>query len=450
LHPFGFEPAGEAPWAHLLGKIRPTFRIRPYETTWVIRNSAILAILMAAFIGVFRARARSCALGIYASLNVLAFWSVSATLGHASTSALESLRPMFEAIPPSIRPGTQIVVAGPSPSVESAGRFGLLSRATGLDETSVLRLEILKRLDVRVVGSLAQLTRPELRGKFFLSVVRFPSLPVIQEIDGYHLYRLPTQVDSKFRSDGHPRTIDADSFLTNTCQNVHKEIICEGKGVEDYLVFGPYRALSSGRYHVTFLTRSKSSKTYEVNAIAADRSEVLVRATVGPERTPTLEFTTNGNSTLEFRILGRDEEGFKFRGVELDRDTSATAGLIPDWRFQVPSRIFLTANGRVAQDGIHGDGSKRDGFLVFGPYTALPSGLYRVTVLIEARPGDVFHSEVTMGGKVLCTGPTTSRSPLSCEFETRGREPVEFRVVGPSTPEFIFRGVTLSSLRGID
>jgi hypothetical protein len=180
-----------------------------------------------------------------------------------------------------------------------------------------------------------------------------------------------------------------------------------------------------------------------VNEIVPGGGHILAKTTMKSDRGPSLEFTVNGSNALEFRVFGTDDKTFEFRGVTLERDAGASSALVANAEFQVSPRIFVSSLGVAGPDVIRGDGSDRSGYLVYGPYAALPVGSYRVKMPIQARDQDVYHSDVTVGGKVICSGTSTARVAFTCDFQSTGRDAVEFRLAGRSTSAFAFYGARL-------
>ena len=144
-------------------------------------------------------------------------------------------------------------------------------------------------------------------------------------------------------------------------------------------------------------------------------------------------------STFPQLPLLRKSNGFQFYRLE-----RRSVPLVPLREWSIPPASFATQVGALRPDGaIHGTGDKRSGFLVFGPYRALPLGEYEGVFHFRADAGLDYHADIVSGGSLIWSGDLKGGAEAPVHFRIDAPGPVEFRIHGPDREDFVFYGFTL-------
>jgi hypothetical protein len=442
------------PWAHLLGGFRgltwtaqfTESGLAVYGLAFLLGSSALLAIPVSP---------RAVVLGSALVLNGFSLYGVSLTFANASREGHYRVARFLNALPARFQPGTKVAVAGLPDgfgySAAGGHRFGDLNRSVGLGRENVWRVEILRRLDIRVIETPSQLLNPVLSQALLLTATPFPRLPQLSYSEGLYVYDLDgagrfSQTAVKF---GPPIQIGPETFSSQFCAQGESGVI-RGTGTNKlgFLVFGPYVRLDPGRYRATFhiSAAGRSQLELDVNAVGGTEGRLAVARAVATGA-PSLEFITAGDAPLEFRINGPDVRGFRFSGLTLERAFGGEIPFTPEYRVMVPARAFATEVGtRTAEGPIVGAGTGVVGMLAYGPYIELPQGEYEGRFLLSLPSGTVYGADVTIGGASVWKSAIPSSAMDQFRFVTDGTKTVEFRVHGPSRSGFRFEGVALKQL----
>ncbi len=235
-----------------------------------------------------------------------------------------------------------------------------------------------------------------------------------------------------------PRRFPAQALATKIGQRNHGEIVAShANGV---LLHGPYDTLPRGEYLATVqVPFVEGTGTIEIK-ITLDEGRVLLAEqhfTVGADMANDYEvpFEVNIDKGVDFEVVT------SVYGIDLISVSALTiARRSPDFKDH-QQQSFLASSPRMnSKVGIVGDRGIRTaakaGHLLYGPYTNLHRGSYRISLIIPEGnwPGWSFMEVVAGGNREILSRQRIRRSHiadgrLSCEFTTdRNLRDVEFRV----------------------
>ena len=256
LHPFHVSPVAETPWATLLGSWTP---LHPGQfskwTLFVTGTAAILMLgLLLSLVGV---RRRPSALaGAILALNLCALLWTSRALAGWTDRGLAEIRPILELLRTNqVSAGQRLLVAGRDnyfepPSDQKDDPLLLeWNWRLGLSEAVVWSIETLGRLDIRMIGSEAELASSAIPGDRLLSTASFSGIADAGQNPPFRLYRISAV---PVRSSASLITrLTEDRFQALAGGLNWREI-----GTRQVLN-GPFLRLPSGVYRATFNVRGR-------------------------------------------------------------------------------------------------------------------------------------------------------------------------------------------------
>jgi hypothetical protein len=111
------------------------------------------------------------------------------------------------------------------------------------------------------------------------------------------------------------QSISADQFLTRIGERLADGGL-SSRGRTGFLCYGPYRPLAAGKYRITFHIQSSAETSIHAD-VAGGNGTVLASADAPVSRLPELEFSTDGKTPLEYRLVTGTGPDVKFTGVRI-------------------------------------------------------------------------------------------------------------------------------------
>jgi hypothetical protein len=125
----------------------------------------------------------------------------------------------------------------------------------------------------------------------------------------------PVATDWKLAEVEYKHDFPASQFLTRIGRRIPDGSLASS-GQPGFLCYGPYRKLAAGKYRIKFNLQSSGNGSVRADVAAADGS-ILAAAEAAANRFPVLEFFTNGQNPLEFRVVTTAGPEVTFNGAEV-------------------------------------------------------------------------------------------------------------------------------------
>ena len=318
LYDFHIPPLVESSWAHAVAAL-PLSGSAGFEPARLLPHGLLLIAIAGAILTAARRRFTE-ALAVYLVLfHLYAFARVSRDVAATTRGIAAGTAPLIDLFPRPVKPLQKVLVAGVPPGwdahpISRDPRFLEAAAAAGLSQDRIWYLETMERLDVRMCGAPGCIQDPAAAGAYFLTAAEFPKLEKIAARGSLNLYRIPGGAARNPAAADYTQTIPAADFLTKIGDRLPDHSLAS-RGRAGFLCYGPYRKLPKGRYKLVLSVRSQGEAAIHADVAAAGTP--LAAADGSANHFPPLEFVSDGEAFLEFRIVTNAGREVIFEGVKL-------------------------------------------------------------------------------------------------------------------------------------
>ena len=331
LYPFQFASVIEFPWANALGSAD----VLHFSRAGLAASASLMVLLAGATLLKCRPSRAPLTFAVFVVLfNISAFVTSSIAVGRWAKQNLQALGPTMEWLSRNdVLAGSRLLIAGrhayfENPSLRATpqdGNFLDWNWRSGLTEPLEWQLEVLGLFDVRMIPSSGALRSEARPGDYFLTTAAVGGLDLKSYQYPFRLYRISARLAEEPLLQ-YWTEIPADRFQTKVGRHGPTErIVGSGSGDVGYLVYGPGLEFSAGKYEARFEYEA-GTETVFID-VCDQTGKIYGSQNVTPGAPAKITFALTTPTALQFRIVGRSTQVFRFDGVTLDHPSLHVASL---------------------------------------------------------------------------------------------------------------------------